>query len=61
MHSDRTKGKSWSLENVIPKRDVSGKNSKGKSVEAVVEIHSILLAHLGEGLFSRRHSCQVGT
>lgn len=58
---DLTQGKRWSLGNVPSKRDVSGKNSKGTGVEAAVEMHSSGLAHVGKGLFSRRHSCQVVT
>lgn len=30
VHRDLTKGKSWSLENIPPKRDVSGKKLKAK-------------------------------
>lgn len=46
---DLTQGKRWSLGNVPPKRDVSGKNSKGIRVEAAVEMHSSGLAHVGKG------------
>lgn len=53
----KTNAGPWKM---FPQREMCVvKNSKDKGVEASVEMHSSGPAHVGEGLFSRRHACQV--
>lgn len=49
-------GQTLVLENAPPKRDVSANNSEGSC-----GTHAEVLAHVGAGLFRRRHSGQVVT